>query len=216
MRHLIISLLSILVAFTSFAQKTTNDSLQTKTDTVSSSSWSFAAATYYYILPGEKNTTTILGYADHKALHLETRYNYEDRETGSVFGGYVFEAGNKLTVSLTPMIGIVFGNTNGIAPGLEASLAWKKFDFYSETEYVFDFDGKENNFLYTWTELAITPFRNFRTGISANRTRLYQSDLEVEKGIFIQYSFWKLTAGVHYFNPFSNDDFVIATLGIEF
>ena len=214
MRHLIISLLSMLVAFTSFAQQTTKDSLQTKTDTVSSS-WSFAAATYYYILPGEKNTTTLLGYADHKSLHLETRYNYEDRETGSVFGGYMFEAGNKLSVSLTPMIGLVFGNTNGIAPGLEASLAWKKLDFYSETEYVIDLNGKENNFLYSWTELAIT-LRNFRTGISANRTRLYQTELEVEKGIFIQYSFWKLTAGVHYFNPFSSDEFVIATLGIEF
>ena len=215
MRHFIISLLSILVAFTSFAQQTTKDSLQTKTDTVSSS-WSFAAATYYYILPGEKNTATLLGYADHKSLHLETRYNYEDRNTGSVFGGYMFEAGNKLTVSLTPMIGFVFGNTNGIAPGLEASLVWKKLDFYSETEYVFDLDGKENNFLYTWTELAITPFTNFRTGISGNRTRLYQSGLEVQKGIFVQYSFWKLTAGVHYFNPFSSDEFVIATLGIEF
>ena len=214
MRHFI-SLLSMLAAFTSFAQETTKDSLQTKTDAVSSS-WSFAAATYYYILPGEKNTTTLLGYADHKSLHLETRYNYEDRNTGSVFGGYMFEAGNKLSVSLTPMIGLVFGNTNGIAPGLEASLAWKKLDFYSETEYVFDFDGDENNFLYTWTELAITPFRNFRTGISANRTRLYQTELEVEKGIFMQYSFWKLTAGVHYFNPFSSDEFVIATLGIEF
>ena len=215
MRHLIINLLLVQFAFTSFAQQTTNDSLQTKTDTVSSS-WSFAAATYYYILPGENNTATLLGYADHKALHLETRYNYEDRNTGSVFAGYLFEAGNKLTVSLTPMIGLVFGNTNGIAPGLEASLAWKKLDVYSETEYVFDIDGKENNFLYTWTELAITPFRNFRTGISGNRTRLYQSGLEVQKGIFIQYSFWKLTTGVHYFNPFSSDEFVIATLGIEF
>ena len=99
--------------------------MQTKTDTVSSS-WSFAAATYYYVLPGEKNTATVLGYADHKSLHLEARYNYEDRETGSVFGGYMFEAGNKLMVSLTPMIGIVFGNTNGIAPGLEASLSLEK------------------------------------------------------------------------------------------
>jgi len=215
MRHLIVSLLSMLVAFTSFAQQTINDSLQTKTDTVSSS-WSFAAATYYYILPGEKNTTTLLGYADHKSLHLETRYNYEDRKTASVFAGYMFEAGNKLKLNITPMMGFVFGNTNGIAPGLEASLAWKKLDFYSETEYVFDLDGKENNFLYTWTELAISPFRNFRTGISGNRTRLYQSGLEVQKGIFAEYSFWKLTAGVHYFNPFSSDEFVIATLGIEF
>lgn len=215
MRHLIISLLSTQVVFTSFAQQTANDSLRIKTDTVSSS-WSFAADAYYYILPREENRTTVLGYADHKSLHLEARYNYEDRKTGSVFGGYMFETGNKLVLTLTPMIGFVFGNTNGIAPGLEASLTWKKFDFYSETEYVFDFDGKENNFLYTWTELAITPFRNFRSGISANRTRLFQSDLEVEKGIFTEYSFWKLTAGVHYFNPFSNDEFVIVTLGIEF
>jgi len=215
MRHLMISLLSIPFVFTSRAQQTPNDSLQIKNDTVSSS-WSFAAAAYYYILPAETNRTTVVGYADHRSLHLEARYNYEDLKTGSVFGGYMFEAGNKLTVTLTPMIGFVFGNTNGIAPGLEASLSWKKFDFYSETEYVFDFDGKENNFLYTWTELAITPFRNLRTGISANRTRLFQSDLDVQKGIFIQYSFWKLTAGVHYFNPFSNDDFAIATLGIEF
>ena len=215
MRHLIISLLSIQFAFTSFAQQTTNDSLQKNTDTISSS-WSFAADAYYYIFPGEKNTATVLGYADHRSLHLEARYNYEDRKTGSVFGGYMFETGNKLVLTFTPMIGFVFGNTNGIAPGLEASLTWKKFDFYSETEYVFDFDEKENNFLYTWTELAITPFRNLRTGISANRTRLFQSDLEVEKGIFTEYSFWKLTAGVHYFNPFSNVEFVIATMGIEF
>jgi len=215
MRHLTISLLSIQLAFTSFAQQTANDSLQRRTDTVSSS-WSFAADAYYYIFPGEKNTTTVLGYADHKAFHLEARYNYEDRKTASVFAGYMFEAGHKLTLNITPMIGFVFGNTNGIAPGLEASLTWQKFDFYSETEYVFDFDGEENNFLYTWTELAMTPFRNFRTGISGNRTRLFQSDLEVEKGIFTEYSFWKLTAGVHYFNPFSNDDFVIVTLGIEF
>lgn len=205
----------MLFAFTSFAQQTTNDSLQTKIDTFSSP-WSFAAAVYHYILPGEKNTTTLLGYADYKSLHLEARYNYEDMKTGSVFGGYTFETGNKLVFTATPMIGFVFGNTNGIAPGLETSLTWKKFDFYSETEYVIDFDSKENNFLYTWTELAITPFKNFRTGISGNRTRLFQSDLEVQKGIFIEYSFWKLTAGVHYFNPFSNDDFMIATLGIEF
>jgi len=215
MRYLITCILSIQLAFTSFAQQKSNDSLQVTIDTIPSS-WSFAADAYYYIFPSEKNTTTLLGYADHKALHLEARYNYEDLKTGSVFGGYKFEAGNKFVFSATPMIGFVFGNTNGIAPGLEINLAWKKFDFYSESEYVFDFDGKENDFFYNWTELAITPFRNFRTGISANRTRLFQSELEVEKGIFMEYSFWKLTAGVHYFNPFSNDEFVIVTLGIEF
>jgi hypothetical protein len=197
------------------AQKASEDSLATAQDTASSS-WSFEADAYYYILPGEKNTTTLLGYADHKSLHLEARYNYEDEKTASLFGGYMFETGRKLKLSVTPMIGFVIGNTDGIAPGLELSLTWKKLDFYSESEYVIDFDGQENNFFYTWTELAISPFRNFRTGISGNRTRLFQSELEIQKGIFAEYSFWKLTAGVHYFNPFSNDYFVIVTLGIEF
>ena len=215
MRYLIISLLIIQVAFKSFAQQASKDSLSKAPDSTSSS-WSFSAAVYYYILPEENNTTTLLGYADHKSLHFEARYNYEDRETGSVFGGYMFEGGGKLSWSLTPMIGFVFGNTDGIAPGLLTSFSWKKFDFYSESEYVVDFAGKENNFFYTWTELAITPFKNFRTGISGNRTRLYQTDLDVQKGIFTQYSFWKLTAGLHYFNPFSDDYFLIATMSIEF
>ena len=217
MRNLIVSFLLIQVAFKSFAQDAVKDSLPKAPDSTStSSSWSFSAAAYYYILPHEKNTTTLLGYADHKSLHFEARYNYEDRETGSVFGGYVFEGGGELSWSLTPIVGFVFGNTDGFAPGLLTSFAWKKLDFYSESEYVIDFAGKENNFFYTWTELAITPFRNFRTGISGNRTRLFQSDLEVEKGIFTQYSFWKLTAGLHYFNPFSDDYFLIATMSIEF
>jgi len=217
MKNLIISFLSISIAFTSLAQHTASDSLSKAHDsTTALSSWAFSAAAYYYILPHEENTTTLLGYADHKWLHLEARYNYEDRNTASVFGGYMFEGGGKLSWTLTPMIGFVVGNTDGIAPGFETSFNWKKFDFYSESEYVFDFAGKENNFFYTWTELAITPFKNFRTGISGNRTRLYQSGLEVQKGIFTQYSFWKLTAGLHYFNPFSDNQFFVATMSIEF
>ena len=215
MQYLITGLFFMNVSITALAQQTTHDSLPADPDTISSS-WSFEIEAYYYILPGEKNTTTLIGYANHKALHLETRYNYEDANTASIFGGYRFDAGHKLLLSITPMLGFVFGNTNGIAPGLETSLSWKKLDFYSESEYVLDFDGKENDFFYTWTELAITPLRNFRTGISGNRTRLFHSPLEIQKGIFAEYSFWKLTAGVHYFNPFSDDDFVIATLDIEF
>lgn len=217
MRYLIISFLLLQVASKSFAQQASKDSIPKAVDsTATPSAWSFSAAAYYYILPHEENTTTLLGYADHKWLHLEARYNYEDRNTASVFGGYAFEGGGKLSWTLTPMLGFVVGNTDGIAPGLETSFEWKKFDFYSESEYVFDFAGKDNNFFYTWTELAISPWKNLRTGISGNRTRLYQSDLEVQKGIFAEYSFWKLTTGLHYFNPFSDNYFLIATLSIEF
>ena len=182
----------------------------------SHSKWSFSASTYYYIIPGDKNTATAIGYADYKSLHLEGRYNYEDRQTGSLFAGWRFETGNKFVFGATPMIGIVIGNTDGIAPGLELDATYGIFDYYSETEYLFDFSSSENNFLYTWGEIGVTPFSSFRTGISYQRTKLYQSQFEVQRGVFAEYSFWKITTGVYYFDPFSNSQFVIASLSIDF
>jgi hypothetical protein len=214
LRHTLITFILLLFFASSFAQQAPVDSAQIKVDSVSSE-WSFSASGYYYNLPTEENTGTFIGYAVYDAWHVEARYNYEGEKTASVFSGYRFETGDKIVFGITPMAGAVFGNTNGIAPGLELDMAWKKFDFYSESEYVFDFESKENNFLYTWTELAISPFVNFRTGLSANRTRLFQTDLDFARGVFAQYSFSKLTGGVHYFNPFSNGYFVLATLGIE-
>jgi len=181
----------------------------------SQASWSFSATGYYYIVPDD-NSISFVGYADHKKLHLESRYNYEDIHTGSAFAGWRFETNGNFQFGATPMMGIVFGNTNGIAPGIELDATYKIFDYYSETEYVIDFSGKENNFFYVWGELAISPTDALRTGISYQRTRLYQTDRDVQRGVFAQYSFWKLTAGVYYFNPFSNSGFVIVSVGIDF
>jgi len=171
---------------------------------------------YDYIFPHEKDVLSPILYADWKSVHAEVRYNYEDLHTASVFGGCRFETGEKLVVGATPVLGIVFGNTSGLAPGLLLDLAYGKFDFYSESEYVIDFSGSENNFFYTWTELAITPLENLRTGISANRTRLYQSELDVQKGIFAQYTFQKATAGFHYFNPFTDDYYFVTSISYAF
>ena len=178
------------------------------------SKWSFSANSYYYIVPGD-NSLTFIATADHKKLHFEARYNYEDDKTASAFAGWRFVANGEAELEVVPMLGIVFGNTNGLAPGLELSASFRKFDFYSESEYVFDFSGQENNFLYTWGELAIN-IKSFRTGLSWQRTLLYQTDYEIQHGVFAEYSFGKLTAGAYYFNPFSNDDVVIISLGIDF
>ena len=157
-----------------------------------------------------------MGYAERDALHIEVRYNYEDVKTASVFGGYRFETGQEFKLNVIPMLGIAFGNTDGIIPGLELELTWKKLDFYCESEYVIDFKGSENNYFYTWSELGITPLEHFRTGISISRTGLIQSDLDLQRGIFVQYSFWKLITGFHYFNPFTDHEYAIVTLNFQF
>lgn len=216
MRILLIFGLLTFFSVLGFSQKIDMVSTSISSDTTAPDNWQFEGSGYYYIIPNESDEITLLGYADYKSVHLEVRYNYEDKNTASLFGGYRFETGSKLVFGATPIVGYVFGNTNGLAPGLLIDLSYGKFDFYSESEYVFDLNGSENNFYYTWSELAVSPTENFRTGISANRTRLYQTDLDFQRGIFAQYSLGKLTAGIHYFNPFSDDYFLITTISIEF
>jgi len=43
--------------------------------------------------------------ADKRQFHFGARYNYEDQQTGSLWFGYNFEAGDKLLLQATPMIG---------------------------------------------------------------------------------------------------------------
>ncbi len=182
----------------------------------SASALSVSATGYYYFFPGSSNNTlTLIGYLDYTSFHLEPRYNYEAQNAGSVFAGWKFAVEGKVSFAATPMIGVVFGSLKGYAPGLELELSYKAFDFYSESEYVIDQSGKENNFFYTWTEFGFSPVETFRTGISVQRTRLYQTSLDLQRGVFAEYSFWKLTAGVHYFNPFTSDYFFIASLNFQ-
>lgn len=179
--------------------------------------WSFSATLFGYFIPADRNLLSPIAYADHRSgLHLEGRYNYEDLKTASLFAGWRFELGKKVQLALTPIVGFAFGNTNGFIPGLEFEASWSILDFYSETEYVLDFAGSENNYLYTWGELGVTPFSSFRTGISYQRTILYHTGLDLQRGIFASYSFWKLTASAYYFNPFIPENFLIISLGIEF
>lgn len=204
-----VTLTFYLLPITSSAQET-KDSSQSK--------WSFSASGYYYFIPEDANTYTLIGTADYKKLHLEARYNYEDLNTASAFAGWRFETRKEkeFQFGVTPMLGFAFGNTNGFVPAVELDASYKIFDFYSESEYLVDFESNENNFFYTWSELAVTPVESLRTGISIQRTHLYQTELDTQRGIFAEYSFWKLTAGAYYFNPFSGSNFVIASLSIDF
>ena len=179
-------------------------------------SWSFSISGYYYFVPDDQNSASFIGAADHHQLHFETRYNYEDRNTVSVFAGWRLEGGGKVEFAITPMLGGVFGNLDGIAPGAEVEVAWKKFDFYSETEYVIDLSGHENNFLYTWGELAYNPTESLRTGFTFQRTLLYQTDFEVQRGIFAQYAFKRFSVGTYYFNPFTSGYLVIGMVSFDF
>jgi hypothetical protein len=178
--------------------------------------WSFSATAYAYIVPESREYVQPTFSADRGWLHLEARYNYEDIETGSAWVGYNFSGGKKLAWELTPMLGGVFGNTTGIAPGYKGSLSWWKLELYSEGEYVFDTGDSSGSFFYNWSELTLAPVDWFRFGVVTQRTRLYESDREIQRGLLLGFTYKRVDLTAYVFNPDESKPTVVLAVGINF
>jgi hypothetical protein len=177
--------------------------------------WSGGVETYLYLQEDDDFLMPILS-GDRGSLHLEGRFQYEDRQTGSLWAGFTLEAGTSLQLAVTPMAGVVFGRTDGLAPGLELTLSWKSLELYSESEYLFDFESQEGNYFYTWSELSWQARPWLRLGLSVQRTRIYQSELEIERGFFAAVSRGPVELVVYGFNLDGDAPFAIVALGVEF
>jgi hypothetical protein len=181
----------------------------------STRAWSFNTDINLYFLQDDFFVLPVFK-ADKNALHLEARYNYEDIETFSGWIGYNFTGGNELEFTITPMIGGVVGLSNGIAPGLEITLNYKRFELYSEAEYLYDIGATENNFYYNWSDLTYSPKDWLWFGISAQRTRLYQTDLDIQRGLLIGGGRGQWELAGYLYNIGFDDPFVIVTLSLNF
>ena len=136
------------------------------------SAWSGSASLAAYFIPDDSDYLQPAVSADRGWLHLEARYNYEAQKTASFWGGVNIELGAEhVSLSLTPMFGVVTGETDGIAPGLRVSLSTWKLELSSESEWVFDSADETESFFYTWSEFTLHPTDWLRFGTVAQRTR---------------------------------------------
>jgi hypothetical protein len=185
-------------------------------ETAAERSWSFSAAAYTYLVPDSHDYVQPTVTADRDWLHLEARYNYENLDTGSVWVGYNLGGGDKLAWELTPMLGGVFGDTTGIAPGYKGSLGWWKLELYSEGEYVFDTGDSSQNYFYNWSELTLAPVDWLRFGLVAQRTRVYESDLDVQRGFLAGLSWKSLDFTTYVFNLGWEEPTIVIAIGLNF
>ena len=121
-----------------------------------------------------------------------------------------------MTFELTPMVGVVFGDTTGIAPGFEASLNWSTIELSSETEYVIDTNDSSASFLYTWSELTWAPVKWSRIGFVVQRTQAYHTERDIQRGFLVGFSYRRLDATVHVFNPDDSSPTVVVALALRF
>ena len=179
--------------------------------------WSYSAYAYAYIVPGHDNNYLQPTFtADRKWLHLEARYNYEALETASLWAGYNVSVGEKVTFEATPMLGVVFGDTDGVAPGYKATLTWTKLTFYSEGEYLFDTNQSSDSFFYAWSELSWAPADWCRFGLVGQRTKVYQTDREIQRGLLVGFSSEHVEFTTYWFNPDERSPTVVMALGLTF
>jgi hypothetical protein len=178
--------------------------------------WAFSASAATYVLPDEPDFVQPSFTADRGWLHLEGRFNYEDRDTGSAWFGYNFGVGDTVRLEFTPMIGAVFGTTDGVAPGYRGSLAWRMLQLYSETEFVFDASGSDNSFLYTWSEFEVAPVEWCRFGFVVQRTKAYKTELDIQRGFFVGVAYKGANVTAYVFNPDASRPTVVVAVGVGF
>ena len=140
--------------------------------------------------------------ADRGWLHLEARYNYEDRDTGSAWFGYNFSVGETVTLEITPMLGGVFGDTNGIAPGYKGSLGWWRLAAL-QRKRVRDRHRRFVRQLPLHLVGARVRARSdwFRFGLVVQRTQAYETDRDVQRGVFVGFSYKGADLTAYVFNP---------------
>ena len=208
----------LLIDDAAFAQSPTNVPVAAATNAPPDAdveAWSFSASAYTYVVPDDGNYVQPTFTADRGWLHLEARYNYEALDTGSAWLGYNFSGGDTLAWEVTPMIGAVFGDTTGIAPGYKGSLSWRKLELYSEGEVVFDTGSSSDSFFYNWSEVALAPVEWFRFGLVTQRTRVYMTDRDIQRGVLAGFSFKNVDLTGYVLNPDDTPTVVLA-VGVTF
>jgi hypothetical protein len=181
----------------------------------STKQWEFTLITDGYIIPDQQSYANPNFTADHRWLHLEARYNSEDFRTGSAWIGYNFATGKNLVLNVTPMIGGVFGRTNGVAPGCEAALTYKKLQASISNQFVFA-TGKSSSFYYNWPQVTYSPVDWLQLGLVAQRTKTYKTSLDTQPGFLVGVSHKKMEVTSYVFDLGLAAPTVVLELGFSF
>ncbi len=185
-------------------------------DEVTGDKWSFSASVYTYVVPDQDDYIQPTVMVDYGRWHFEGRYNYEAQDTTSLWGGYGFAGGDELKWQITPMLGWVFGDADGVGLGYRGSLRWWKLMLYSEGEQLFGTHDSDDSYLYTWSELTLAPVEWFRFGLVTQRTRAYDSDRDIQRGLLLGATFKGVDVSAYALNPDEGDPTWVVSVAAGF
>lgn len=170
-----------------------------------------------YNLLGKEHTYAwmpVVHYETKKGIYAELRYNYEEAQTFSVFGGKVLSM-NSGSFSVTPMIGLSTGKFTGVSLAANAEAEFNKLFLSTETQYCMNAKKDGNNFLFSWSEIGYSIFPNLFAGFSFQYT-IQQGAADPEPGLMAGLSFKNFSIPVYVFNPFGKRQYLVFGLNYEY
>jgi hypothetical protein len=199
----------------------TPGSASIKTPSTALQPWGYTLTIDTYSGPQQTFLVNPVLTADHKWLHLEARYNDENLRTTSLWVGYNFVHGHgpddNWEFDVTPLVGGVFGRTDGIAPGCEVLLSYRqKVELSINNEYIFDTTTKSGNFYYSWPQLTYSPMKWLHVGAVAQHTAAYHASVSIQRGFLVGFSRkkWEFTA--YAFDPGTRGMVIVLESGVSF
>jgi hypothetical protein len=151
----------------------------------------------------------VIHYQSKKGIYAELRYNYEDLNTVSVYGGKTFAGGKTLQFSVTPMVGFAVGQFNGVSIATNTEVEWRSIYLSSQTQYSIATQVGEPDFFFTWSELGYNISRHLYGGFAIQYTK-QQAFSDTEPGIVLGFNFRNFSIPVYAFSPLSsNPNFII-------
>ena len=175
--------------------------------------WEFSGSVFYSEPPGSEDRLTPILYADRGNLHLEARYNYEDLQTFSIFGGWTFASEGELAVAATPMLGAAFGETEGVVPALELDVGWRRIAWYAEMEWLIDLEDRDDDFFYSWSTLTYGFTEGLSAGLVVERSKLVDTDTAVQPGLALELSHGNAGLSLYAYDLGTDDAYLVVALG---
>ena len=112
------------------------------------------------------------------------------------------------------MFGRVFGNTSAIAPAYKGTVSWWKPSYQAKASTC-STRGLVGELFYNWSELTLAPVEWWRIGLVAQRTRVYETDREIQRGLLVGFAYRNLDSAIYLFNPDDGKPFVVGAVTVS-
>lgn len=169
---------------------------------------------YYFASSHQQyNYLPMLHVQNRKQWYAEARYGYEAQNTISLCIGKSYSGGNRLTWTITPLVGGAAGKFLGASAGVNAEFKYKKTSFSSQAQYSLSANHSNQSFLYSWSDISQQIYSWWYAGISLQHTCGNQFH-KLETGILTGFELHNCTIPIYLFSPYNKNRYLVVGLNL--